>query len=160
MTFDIFAIQAGEAVLFGLLGLAISLILSFVFLRLYLGQKLGEIFHEIVVDNNNGVGSLFSYTSLIVSLFVGFALSAGFSTPTDDSLAGYLWFVMGGSISLVVAYMIFHVVVRWAKSSLHADESVIGFVRREIRDDNSAAIVSLFYGIVFSIAIPMLLQII
>ncbi|MEQ8672012.1 MAG: hypothetical protein RLP44_00600 [Aggregatilineales bacterium] len=123
----------------------------------WLGLPPKKLIHEIEVVQNAAVGACFFIISLTASLFIGVYFSDGFSRVQTfgDSAA---WFIMGLLISAVyvaIAFAITHRVM-----GRENNESVYGYMRREIVEEQNASLAFFLGGISVSPFLAMVFQII
>ncbi len=138
------------------LAIVVSQLVSIVIMA-WLGLPPKKLIHEIEVVQNPAVGASFFIISLTASIFIGVYFSNGF-TGFQDFGESAAWFVVGLAVAgayMAVAFTIAHRVM-----GRENDESVYGYMRREIVEEQNAALAFFFGGISVSPFIAMVFQII
>lgn len=122
----------------------------------WLGLPLKKLVHEIEDVQNTAVGACFFIISLTVSLFVSVYFSDGFSETQSfgDSAA---WFV-GGLVACWVYIAIILVLIRRSLGRV-PNESTYRYLRRELIEEQNAALAFFLGGITVPPFIAVLFQI-
>ena len=123
----------------------------------WLGLPPKKLIHEIEVVQNPAVGACFFIISLTASLFIGVYFSAGF-TPVESFGTSAAWFMVGLLTSfayMAVAFAIVHRVM-----GRENNESVYGYMRREIIEEQNVSLAFFLGGISVSPFIAMVFQVI
>lgn len=123
----------------------------------WLGLPPKKLIHEIEVVQNPAVGACFFIISLTASLFIGVYFSAGF-TPVESFGTSAAWFMVGLLVSfayMAVAFTVMHRVM-----GRENNESVYGYMRREIIEEQNVSLAFFLGGISVSPFIAMVFQVI
>lgn len=143
------------ALIWATAAIAISLLVSVGLMR-WLGLPLKKLIHEIEDVQNTAVGACFFIVSLTVSLFVSVYFSDGFS-ETQSFGDSMLWFV-GGLVSCWLYTAIILVVIRRALGRV-PNESTYRYLRRELIEEQNAALAFFLGGVTVPPFIAVLFQI-
>lgn len=123
----------------------------------WLGLPLKKLIHEIEVVQNAAVGASFFIISLTASLFIGVYFSEGYS-PTQEFGDSAAWFITGLLISAI--YVAFAFAIAHRLMGRENNESVYGYMRREIVEEQNTSLAFFLGGISVSPFIAMVFQII
>lgn len=121
----------------------------------WLGLHPKKLVHEIEETQNTAVGAIFFIISLTSALFIGVLASE--PTPAGSDLEGLLWVV--GGLLLAVFYTALMFVVAHRLMGRENNESVYGYMRREIIIEQNAALSFFFGGLAVAPFIAVLYQI-
>ena len=123
----------------------------------WLGLPPKKLIHEIEVVQNPAVGASFFIISLTTSIFISVYFSDGYDQFQNfgDSAA---WFVVG--LLIATAYMAIAFTIAHRLMGRENNESVYGYMRREIIEEQNAALAFFLGGISVAPFIAMTFQII
>lgn len=123
----------------------------------WLGLPPKKLIHEIEVVQNAAVGACFFIISMTASLFISVYFSQGFSRVESfgDSAA---WFMVGLVLAAVYVSLAFAIAHRIM--GRENKESVYGYMRREIVEEQNAALAFFLGGIAVAPFIAMVFQVI
>ena len=100
--------------------------------------------YEIEDRQNPAVGAFFFVISLIAAIYIGFASSDGY-TPSDSTVEDILWVAGGALLAFILTAINF-----WAAHILLQPiegESVLGYMRRELVEEQNAALAFFLGGL-------------
>jgi hypothetical protein len=120
-----------------------------------LGLPPRNLAREIVEIQNTAVGVVFFIVTLVTSLFVSLMSSSGF-TPDPEFLESALWIIGGlvtASIYTVILFIIAHRLLSPKKG-----EGVYKYLRREIIDEQNAALALFLGGLAVAPFMAMMFQ--
>lgn len=116
-----------------------------------------KLIHEIEDVQNNAVGASFFIISVTVSLFISIYFSSGF-TNVQSFADSAVWFIAG--LMMAVAYIAIIFAIAHRIMGRINNESVYGYIRREIIEEQNAALAWFLGGLSFSPFIAVIFQII
>lgn len=123
----------------------------------WLGLSVKQLIHEIEDVQNVAVGASFFIISVTTSLFISVFFSAGF-TGIEEFGTSALWFVIGlvlASVYVAIIFAIAHRLMDRVKN-----ETVYMYLRREIIEEQNAALAFFLGGLSFPPFISIVFQII
>lgn len=144
------------ALIWATAAIVISLVVSVGLMR-WLGLPFKKLVHEIEDVQNTAVGACFFIVSLTVSLFVSVYFSNGFSEETAAFADSVLWFVTG-LVACWIYIAIILVVIRRTLGRV-PDESTYRYLRRELIEEQNAALAFFLGGVTVPPFIAVLFQI-
>lgn len=144
------------AIGWSILSIVVSQTIS-VGLMWWLGLSPKKLAHEIEDVQNVAVGAVFFIVSLSVSLFVGVYFSNGFTEFTSFADSA-LWFVSGLVMGLVLMTVIFFIAHRLLDRL--EGETVYRYIRRELIEEQNAALAWFLGGLSIPVFIAAVFQII
>lgn len=122
----------------------------------WLGLPPKKLIHEIEDVQNTAVGASFFIISLTAAIFIGVYFSNGFSeVQTFGNSAA--WFISGLVLSVIYIAVIFAIAHRIMGRV--NNESVYGYMRREIIEEQNAALAFFLGGLAVTPFIAVLFQI-
>lgn len=124
----------------------------------WLGLPPRKLVVEIEEVQNTAVGAAFLIVSIAASLYIGVYFSDGYSEIPPEFGEATVWFITGLLASFGYLVIIFVAVHRLMGREY--DESVYGYLRREIIEVQNAALVMFLGGLTLSPFIAMVFQII
>jgi len=151
--------QVTSAIVWSILAVIISQVTS-VGLMAWLGLPPKKLTHEIEVVQNPAVGAVFFIVSLTVALFVSMFVTDLFDTNRQSSdvtyIVGTAWivgaFLLGMGLSWI-NFMIAHRVM-----GRENNESLYDYIRREIVEEQNAALAFFLGGLAIAPFIAVLFQ--
>lgn len=144
----------GEALFWATLAIVISQVASIVVMRL-LGLPPAKLVKEIEDVQNPAVGACFFIISLTASFFVGFMTTDGF-TPDPSALESAAWIIGGVLLGFLYTALIF--IIAHRVMGRENNESVYGYIRREIVLEQNAALAFFLGGLAVSPFISIVFQ--
>ncbi len=123
----------------------------------WLGLPLKQLIHEIEDVQNVAVGASFFIISLTTSLFISIFFSDGF-TGSEEVGTSVLWFIAGLVLAWVYVAIIFMIAHRLMGRV--NNENVYMYLRREIVEEQNAALAFFLGGLSFPPFISIVFQII
>jgi uncharacterized membrane protein YjfL (UPF0719 family) len=144
------------ALIWATAAIVISLTVSIGLMR-WLGLPLKQLIHEIEDVQNTAVGACFFIISLTVSLFVSVYFSTGFSR-IESFVDSAVWFASGLVICFVYIVVIL-TVIRRAIDRVKT-ETTYQYLRRELIEEQNAALAFFLGGITMPPFLAVLFQII
>ena len=123
----------------------------------WLGLPPKKLIHEIEVVQNAAVGACFFIISMTASLFISVYFSQGFSRVESFGNSA-AWFMVGlvmAAVYVALAFAIAHRIM-----GRENNESVYGYMRREIVEEQNAALAFFLGGIAVAPFIAMVFQVI
>jgi len=117
----------------------------------------GRLAHEIEDTQNTAVGAVFFIVSLIVSQYTGIMSGDGYD-PVDSVGENLLWIAGGvvlASVFTLIAWFIAHILLKPIPG-----EGLYGYLRREIVDEQNAALAFFFGGLAVAPFVATMYQII
>jgi hypothetical protein len=109
-----------------------------------LGLMPRRLRYEIEDRQNPAIGAFFFVISLIAAIYIGFASGDGYQ-PADSVVEDILWVAGGGILALILTAIIF-----WAAHILLQPiegENVLGYMRRELVEEQNAALAFFLGGL-------------
>jgi hypothetical protein len=123
----------------------------------WLGLPPKKLVHEIEDVQNTAVGAAFFVVAVAASIYIGVFFSAGYSEQLDF-LPSAGWFTAGLLVSFVYVYVIFLIAHRIMDRK--EDENIYRYLRREIIEEQNAALAFFLGGLSVSPFVAMVFQII
>lgn len=123
----------------------------------WLGLSLKQLIHEIEDVQNVAIGASFFIISLTTSLFISIFFSDGF-TGSEEFGSSALWFIAGLVLAWVYVAIIF--ILAHRLMSRVNNENVYMYLRREIVEEQNAALAFFLGGLSFPPFISIVFQII
>ena len=123
----------------------------------WLGLPPKKLVHEIEDVQNTAVGASFFVVSVAASIYIGVFFSAGY-TSEQDFIGSAIWFLGGLLASFIYVYIIF--VIAHNLMDRVENETVYHYLRREIVEEQNAAMALFLGGLSISPFIAMVFQII
>lgn len=122
-----------------------------------LGLPPRKLVREIEDVQNAAVGACFFIISLITALFMALMSSSGF-TPDPSALEGILWMAGGLAVSFIFMFLSFMIAHR--VMGRENDETVYGYIRREIVAEQNASLAFFLGGLAVAPFISVMFQLI
>lgn len=138
------------------LSIVVSQVVGITLMR-WLGLSVKQLIHEIEDVQNVAVGASFFIISVTTSLFISVFFSAGF-TGLEEFGTSALWFVIGLLLAFVYVAIIFAIAHRLMDRV--NNETVYMYLRREIIEEQNAALAFFLGGLSFPPFISIVFQII
>lgn len=138
------------------LSIVVSQVVGITLMR-WLGLSVKQLIHEIEDVQNVAVGASFFIISVTTSLFISVFFSAGF-TGLEEFGTSALWFVIGLLLAFVYVAIIFAIAHRLMDRV--NNETVYTYLRREIIEEQNAALAFFLGGLSFPPFISIVFQII
>jgi hypothetical protein len=157
------------AIGWSVLATILAQVISILFMRM-LGLPIKKLVHEIENIQNTAVGAIFFVVSLTVGLFVGIFASDGFTpvgerlapdqalSDTGELLAQIGWIGMALFLSLVLTWISFMIAYRMM--GVQDNESFLRYVRRELVEEQNAALAFFLGSLMIVPFIAVIFQII
>jgi hypothetical protein len=161
--------QILPAIGWSVLATILAQVISILFMRM-LGLPIKKLVHEIENIQNTAVGAIFFVVSLTVGLFVGIFASDGFTpvgerlapdqalSDTGELLAQIGWIGMALFLSLVLTWISFMIAYRMM--GVQDNESFLRYVRRELVEEQNAALAFFLGSLMIVPFIAVIFQII
>jgi hypothetical protein len=144
----------GSALFWATFAIVISQVASIAVMYL-LGLPPSKLVKEIEDVQNPAVGACFFVISLTATLFVGFMTTDGF-TPDPPGLESAAWII--GGVLLGFVYMMLIFIIAHRLMGRQPNESVYGYIRREIVLEQNAAVALFLGGLAVSPFISIVFQ--
>lgn len=144
------------AIAWATLSIVVSVLVSMGLMR-WLGLPFKKLVHEIEDVQNTAVGACFFIVSLTTSLFISIYFSDGFSEPQAIE-NNALWFISGLIVSAIYVAVLMFIAHR-AMGRLE-NETVYHYLRREIVEEQNAALAFFLGGLAVCPFIAVIFQII
>lgn len=122
----------------------------------WLGLKPKKLAHEIEDIQNVAVGGAFFIISLIASTFIGVMSAA--PAPADNLLESWLWII--GGVALATLYTLIGFSIAYRVMGRIEGESMYSYIRREIIDEQNAALAFFLGGLATASFISVAAQVI
>lgn len=135
--------------------IVISLLVSVALMRM-LGLKPKDLVHEIEEVQNPAVGACFFIVALTTSLFISVYSSGGFSVVRSFADSA-LWFASGLLVSAV--YVVVLLTVAQRVMDRQKGEALYQYLRRELVEEQNAALAFFLGGLTMPPFIAVLFQI-
>jgi hypothetical protein len=149
-----FLSMVGSALFWATLAIVISQAVS-ILVMWSLGLPPGKLVKEIEDVQNPAVGAIFFVISLTATIFVGFMTSDGF-TPDPSALESAAWII--GGVLLGILYTILSFIIAHRVMGRVNNESVYGYIRREVILEQNAALAFFLGGLIVSPFISIVFQ--
>lgn len=147
--------QLVAAILWATLAIVVSQMVG-IGVMWWLGLPPKKLVHEIEDVQNTAVGACFFIISLTAAIFIGVYFSNGFSRVEEFGTSA-AWFVSGLVLSVIYVAIIFAFAHR--VMGRVNNESVYGYLRREIIEEQNAALAFFLGGLAVTPFIAVLFQI-
>lgn len=122
----------------------------------WLGLKPKQLAHEIENVQNTAVGASFFIISLISALFIG-VMSAS-PAPAETILGSWLWII--GGVLLATIYTLISFAIAYRVMERIEGESLYSYIKREIIDEQNAALAFFLGGLAVAAYISVAAQVI